>query len=69
MMKSKSAKILHWTAKDIEAELQNIGLNGSPTNVVKIFTPPQRKGGEMLTGEVPEIAEKLVDLLKSEVIG
>jgi len=69
MIRSKSAKIIHWTAKDIEAEPQNIGLNGSPTNVVKIFTPPQRKGGEMLTGEVPEIAEKLVGLLKSAVTG
>ena len=69
MMKSKSAKIAHWTAKDIEADPQSLGLSGSPTNVVKIFTPPQRQGGQMLAGETPEIIEKLVGLIKSEIIG
>jgi len=37
--------------------------------VVKIFTPPQRQGGQMLAGETPEIIEKLVGLIKSEIIG
>jgi electron transfer flavoprotein beta subunit len=67
MMRAKSAKIMHWTAKDIEAEAENIGLSGSPTNVVKIFTPPPRKGGQMLTGETAEIVEKLIGLIKGEI--
>jgi len=51
----------------LNLDAQSIGLCGSPTQVVKIFTPPQRTGGQMLTGEAPEIAEQLVKLLKGEV--
>jgi len=67
MMRAKSAKIIHWTARDIDAEPKHIGLSGSPTNVVKIFTPPPRTGGQKISGENREIAEKLAELLKSEI--
>jgi len=45
MMRAKSAKIIKWTADDIKADTKSIGLDGSPTRVVKIFTPPPRKAG------------------------
>ncbi|MFH1354642.1 MAG: electron transfer flavoprotein subunit beta/FixA family protein [Candidatus Omnitrophota bacterium] len=67
MIKAKSATIKTWTQKELELDPQKIGLCGSPTQVVKIFAPPQRKGGEMIEGEVSHIANKLVDLLKDEV--
>ncbi len=67
MIRAKQAKISHWTAKDIDADLHNIGLSGSPTNVIKIFTPPAREGGQMLVGDTAEVADKLVGLLKGEV--
>ncbi|MBU1124882.1 MAG: electron transfer flavoprotein subunit beta/FixA family protein [Candidatus Omnitrophica bacterium] len=67
MMRAKQAKIALWTQKELDLEDQNIGLCGSPTQVVKIFTPPQRSGGQMLSGEVPEIAETLVQLIKDEI--
>lgn len=67
MMKAKSAKITTWTQKDLNLDPQGIGLCGSPTQVVMIFTPPPRTGGMMLQGEAPEIAEKLVELLKGEI--
>jgi len=68
MMRAKSAKISVWGQKDLNLDPQNIGLCGSPTQVVKIFTPPQRTGGQILQGETHEIAAKLVDLIKNEVI-
>ncbi len=68
MMRAKSAKILKWSAEDIDADPKSIGLEGSPTRVVKIFTPPQRKGGEMITGDTAEISAKLTGLLKDIVI-
>jgi len=68
MMRAKSAKILKWTADDIGADPKSIGLDGSPTRVVKIFTPPPRKGGEMLKGETSDIAKEVVELLKDVVI-
>jgi len=68
MMKAKSAKIAKWTAEEIKADPRSIGLDGSPTRVVKIFTPPPRKGGEMLKGDTADIAKELVELLKDIVI-
>jgi electron transfer flavoprotein beta subunit len=67
MMRAKSAKIIVYSQKDLNLDPQSIGLCGSPTQVVKIFTPPQRVGGQMLQGEIPDIAAKLVDLIKGEV--
>jgi len=69
MMRAKQAKIIQWTAEDIEAEPDYIGLTGSPTQVVKIFTPLPRPGSQMLKGEAEEVTEKLVELLKTEIIG
>jgi len=68
MMKAKSAKILKWTADDIKADPKSLGLDGSPTRVVKIFTPAPRKGGEIIKGETADIAKELVELLKDIVI-
>ena len=68
-MKAKKAEVIKWAAKDINCDAKSIGLEGSPTKVVKIFTPPPRKGGEILQGERSEVAAKLVDLLKPEVTG
>lgn len=68
LMRAKSAKITVWTQKELNLDPQNIGLCGSPTQVIKIFTPPQRSGGQILTGEVSEVTKKLVELLKDEVI-
>lgn len=68
MMKAKSTAITTWTADDIKADPKNIGLEGSPTRVVKVFVPQQRKGGEIIKGEATEIAQKLAGLLKDVVI-
>lgn len=68
MIKAKSAQITVWGQKDLNLDPQQIGLCGSPTQVVKIFTPAPRAGGQMLTGEITEIVNKLVDELKNEVL-
>lgn len=67
MMRAKQAKITVWTQKELNLDEQGIGLCGSPTQVVKIFTPPQKTGGEILKGETQEIVAQLADLLKNEV--
>jgi len=67
MMRAKSAKVALWTQKELNLDPQKIGLIGSPTQVVKIFTPPSRIGGQILKGEAPEVAEQLVALLKDEI--
>jgi electron transfer flavoprotein beta subunit len=66
-MRAKKAEIIKWGAKDLDVDPALIGLNGSPTKVVKIFTPPPRKGGQILEGDPKEISEKLVELLKNDI--
>jgi len=65
-MRAKGAEVTTWAAKDLDVHEKLIGLNGSPTQVIKIFTPPQRSGGEVLTGEPDEVAERLFEVLKEE---
>jgi len=68
MMRAKSAKIIKWTADDIKADPKSLGLDGSPTRVIKIFSPPPRKGGEMIKGGASEVSRELVQLLKDIII-
>lgn len=63
-MNAKKAQIPVWTAADIDAPADKIGLQGSPTQVVKVFSPPHREGGEKYQGESDELADKLFGLLK-----
>lgn len=64
MMASKRATIPVWNAQAIDADPNKIGLTGSPTWVYKVFTPPPRDGGEVITGEPAEQARKLVAKLR-----
>ncbi len=68
-MAARRAEIVTWTAEDLGADPELLGLDGSPTKVVKIFTPEARKGGEILQGEPTEIVPQLVEKLKDVVVG
>jgi len=64
MIRARKANIHTWQASDITCEKDRIGQSGSPTIVNRIFTPPPRKGGEMLLGNPEEQARKLVEKLR-----
>jgi electron transfer flavoprotein beta subunit len=66
-MRARKMEIVQWDSEDINCDFDKIGLDGSPTRVVRIFTPPPRKGGEILKGDVHEIVDKLADELKKEL--
>jgi electron transfer flavoprotein beta subunit len=68
-MAAKKAEIPVWGAADIDADPAKLGLDGSPTKVIKIFTPPPREGGEMLEGEPDKVVSKLAEKLKDAVLG
>jgi electron transfer flavoprotein beta subunit len=55
-------------AADIGAELSRIGLAGSPTKVVKIFTPPQRNQVEILQGDDPDVVRHLITKLSQRLV-
>lgn len=68
MMKAKSAQVTVWGCKDIKADENRIGLDGSPTRVIKIFTPKHEGKREFLEGDSEDKAEKLVQKLKEEKV-
>ncbi len=64
-MAARKLEIVPMTAEDSGADPEKLGLNASPTRVVKIFSPPPKTGGVLWQDEEPaEMAQKLVDLLK-----
>jgi electron transfer flavoprotein beta subunit len=68
-MAARKAVIETWTAETIGARHQQIGLEGSPTKVVRIFSPEPREGGVKLEGEPETVVAELVGNLKDIVVG
>ncbi len=63
-MKAKKATCTVLSAADIEADPRSIGLAGSPTQVVRVFSPEARGDRKMFTGSVEEQVSQLVDGLR-----
>jgi electron transfer flavoprotein beta subunit len=63
-MRARKQEIPLWGFKDLKLDEARIGLKGSPTQVVKIFTPPVKERGKTLTGEPKEVADKLISEIK-----
>ncbi|MGE5632851.1 MAG: electron transfer flavoprotein subunit beta [Caulobacteraceae bacterium] len=57
-----------WTAKDIEIDPAITGLNGSPTNVRRTFTPEPKGKGTMLDGCDKDTVRSLFGRLKEKNI-
>ena len=61
---AKKAEIVGITSEDVELDLSQCGLKGSPTKVKKTFTPQVKKGGLRITEEDDAAAgKKLAELL------
>jgi electron transfer flavoprotein beta subunit len=63
-MKAKSVEIPVWDAKQLEADEDEVGLSGSYTQVVKIFTPKIKHEIKMIEGSPGEQVEQLYKELK-----
>lgn len=68
-MRAKKAEIRVMTAAEIGADPARIGLDGSPTWVEKVFTPPQRGAGVILQGEPDHLVARLVEEIEKLKIG
>lgn len=70
-MKARKMEIPIWSAADMNLDVNIIGLNGSPTKVVTVFTPPVPEiKSEVFNEEDPQVAvDKLVEkLLEARII-
>jgi electron transfer flavoprotein beta subunit len=63
-MAAKKAEIKKMGMADIEAEEDNLGLKGSPTQVKNIFAPETKAERKMIEGTAEEQVEKLVKELR-----
>jgi len=57
------AKIKIWDAADLGVTVQEIGLGGSLTKVIKTFSPKTKREGEILKGDNKEVVNQLIDRL------
>ncbi|OPY83419.1 MAG: Electron transfer flavoprotein subunit beta [Syntrophorhabdus sp. PtaU1.Bin153] len=64
--KAAKMQIPQWSAADLGVDAGKVGAAGSCTKVVEIAVPPPRGAGEILKGEIEDIAntvtDKLIDL-------
>lgn len=61
IMDGCAKEIPFWTHEDVDLDPADCGLNASPTQVFRSFTPEPKGKGEMLTGMVSEMAATLVE--------
>ena len=63
----KENDIKVWNAKDIEVDLNTVGLDASPTNVFRSFTPKPKGKGVLVEGDTEkDIAKNLLIGLKGK---
>ncbi len=63
-MRAKSIQIPVLTNKELKLPEDKIGLNGSPTQVVEIFTPEHKVGGKIFQGEPEVIVDQFIQEIK-----
>ncbi|PIV82705.1 MAG: electron transfer flavoprotein subunit beta [Nitrospirae bacterium CG_4_9_14_3_um_filter_53_35] len=63
-MQAKKMAIPVWTAEQIGADPERVGLKGSPTKVWKIFTPEFKRKGERIEGEPRAQVDRLISEIR-----
>ncbi len=61
--RAKRTEIPVWGSNELGVELSEVGVNGSPTQVVKIFKPKVARECEKVPAKDEESAEKAIDKL------
>lgn len=59
--KASKTEVIEWTIDDLNIDLTQIGLKGSPTNVYKSFVPARKFEGEILEGGTAQ--DKAIEFL------
>jgi len=57
------APIKIWDAADLGVTVQEIGLSGSLTRVIKTFSPKSKREGEILKGDTDDVVSQLIGRL------
>jgi len=68
LLKAKKEEIPIWGCHNLSVERKRVGADGSPTQVIKVFTPQPPGKGEILSGEISEVADRLIREMKKRKI-
>jgi electron transfer flavoprotein beta subunit len=69
IMKAKKKPYEEWNISDVQGDSDKLGLNGSPTQVKRVFPPPTSEKGIMLEGSADEVVKQLVEhLIKDNLV-
>lgn len=68
VMKAARASIVTWGAQDLGLDPDVVGLKGSPTQMLNVFTAPTGRKGEMLQGTPDEVVKRLLERLRIEKV-
>lgn len=66
IMRATGDRLERWTAADLGLAEDLVGLEGSPTQMRNVFTPPSARKGEILQGTPNEAARALLERLARE---
>lgn len=64
----RSQEVIRWTAEDLNVAPGTVGLEGSPTQVRRSFSPPAKEPGETVTLPPDEAAKEVLRRLKAQNI-
>jgi electron transfer flavoprotein beta subunit len=64
--KALSKKVINYCADDIDAKKEFIGLNGSPTQVNRIYPPSKTVNTTFINTTSIEAVEKIIEIMKNE---
>jgi electron transfer flavoprotein beta subunit len=57
--------VIRWGLKDLNLQPEEVGFSGSATTVLRLYKPPQKRKGEILSGSSQTLAEHLIAKLVS----
>ncbi len=64
-MKAKKAVITTLNTTNMNTDPKRIGLEGSPTQVLRSFVPEKKSGGEIIQGDVSDLVSKVKSTIQS----
>ncbi len=69
IMKANKKPFSIWDAEELGGNKEDYGLNGSLTEVIKVYTPPARQQGVLIEEETAEASvQKLIELLSKDKV-
>lgn len=69
MLRGRAAQIPTFTAEMLQADVERCGLKGSPTQVVRTFTPPMRGQAKTIDGNETQQASQLAEIIREVLHG